>query len=143
MFTSILSTIGASLGGFKSYLYIGVGVAFIALTGTLYVLYGDLRDANEEIGHYKGQVEEYRARIASIQDQIELQVQGLADMQESLDESRKENSELREEIQSARDMEEVVKKKPKLVERRINDATDRVFESISEATGADTTNTSK
>lgn len=114
-------------------IYIIAGLAVLALVGAAYFYYTDSQRRMAEFAAQNAQlrqaVETLEARQAAIlRDQaiVNREQQRLLD---ALDEIREQASEL-EQIFEEHDLGSLAEARPRLIERRINDATKRIFDEL-------------
>ncbi len=135
MITSILSTLGGSLGGILTPLRVGLGVLILALFGALVYSQGRVEGLSQDLAEYKLLLEQAQAESQALSTHFEDSQVAISHLGSQLVHFRLENEELQQTLSKARSKEDVVSKKPTLIQRRINTASQRMFDGISEATG--------
>ena len=125
------------LGRFKTYLIIAGIMALIA--GGFYVYFkwsqNEIAKLAANNARLEMAVQEQKKTIEEMVTFQRKQAKDLVDLQNDLNESRKYGNQLEEKL-TKHDLEMLARKKPGLIEKRINDATKKVFEEIESNTGA-------
>lgn len=121
---------------------IGVLVLIMAIGGAAFWYYfqwsqKQLRIAAENQAKLELAIEETKKAIEFQNKAIKLQTSRLNDVNKAMNTIRKESAELSK-LFSNHDFANLVKQKPKLLERRQNDATDRVFDDLEKITDPET-----
>jgi chromosome segregation ATPase len=128
-----------SMTGFFASIKFIVGgifiVAIIGLAGALKLSHSKNETLSTQLESAEQAIESYKAAVLHLEEQAIKDRKSLQAVNSKMRDIDIENTELRKTITKARGKENVLEKKPSLVESRINTASQRMFDDISEATG--------
>lgn len=127
----------AFLGKFKIYLIMAGVMALMLGSFYLYFKWSQNEIATLVANNAKLEmaVQEQKRTIEEMVAFQKRQAKDLVDLQKGLNESRAYGNQLEEKL-AKHDLEMLARKKPGLIEKRINDATRKVFDQIESDTGA-------
>lgn len=114
-------------------IYLGIGIAFMAMLGLGYWYFSYSQDRIAKLEADKAKleisVEEQKKTIAAMRDFTARQNEALKDLQENLSDAEAERDRLSN-ILVKHDLSELARRKPELIEKRINDATRKLLEEL-------------
>ena len=123
--------------GLSKYVMIGLSASLILLGGVFYLYYNSSQNTistlNKNNAKLETAVEIQKQTINSMEKQRDLQAKNIRELSRGLEKAELEKEELRKKL-NRHDLERIGRAKAGLLEKAINDGTDKAFEDLENET---------
>jgi hypothetical protein len=123
--------------GLSKYVMIGLSASLILLGGVFYLYYNSSQNTistlNKNNAKLETAVEIQKQTINSMEKQRDLQAKNIIELSRGLEKAELEKEELRKKL-NRHDLERIGRAKAGLLEKAINDGTDKAFEDLENET---------